>query len=345
MAGEHSFSCSNYTIGSCSCNNCCWFIHGVCHTSPLTFNGNGSSPINCPCPNSGWGTERDDHFRLWPWWHFWFPHILFDCLSFLCISFWWFSFLLQTCWEWQTHVRMQWGNMYFHTSLNKREMRSRALRLLLCDRNHIIDWHTELSVKLSQENQGCFWRKQRQVWGSWGLWVNSISLFATRSHSLCVSAPLSHSACWLETIVKGIVVWNTEREDYSLLPSTADVICVPLNCCFLSCSKLQSHCVKHAPRLVRVCFWQDLCTSVKKKKYKFTWHLFWVDWVLSVKYEKLHNALALPYLLPLPYYVFSFFSLSSCPSHDEITLSDQINCMFLACIILVLEGCSCFCWH
>jgi len=35
------------------------------------------------------------------------------------------------------------GGICIFIPLNKREMRSRAPRLLLCDRNHIIDWHTE----------------------------------------------------------------------------------------------------------------------------------------------------------------------------------------------------------
>lgn len=35
------------------------------------------------------------------------------------------------------------GGICIFIPLNKREMRSRAQGLLLCDRNHIIDWHTE----------------------------------------------------------------------------------------------------------------------------------------------------------------------------------------------------------
>lgn len=35
------------------------------------------------------------------------------------------------------------GGICISILLNKREMSSRALRILLCDRNHIIDWHIE----------------------------------------------------------------------------------------------------------------------------------------------------------------------------------------------------------
>lgn len=55
--------------------------------------------------------------------------------------------------------------------LNKREMRSRALRILLCDRNHIIDWHTKSCPSnsprraraASEENKGGF--KADRVYG------------------------------------------------------------------------------------------------------------------------------------------------------------------------------------
>lgn len=54
-------------------------------------------------------------------------------------------------------------------------------------------------------------------------------------------------------MAKWIVVRNTECEDNSLLPIRADVICVPLNCCILRSSNLQSHCVEHAPWLASAC--------------------------------------------------------------------------------------------
>lgn len=95
--------------------------------------------------------------------------------------------------------------------------------------------------------------------------MGKLSLFASLSHSLCLSASLSHSPRWLETMAKGIVARNTELEDYSLFPSTADVICVPLNCCILCGSNLQSYCVKHAPWLLRDCCWQALHIRLKKK--------------------------------------------------------------------------------
>lgn len=96
--------------------------------------------------------------------------------------------------------------------------------------------------------------------------MGKLPLIASLSRSLCLSASLSHSPRRLETMAKGIVVRNTEREDYSLFPSTADVICVPLNCCILRGSNLKSHCVKHTPRLLRLSCWQALSASLGKKK-------------------------------------------------------------------------------
>lgn len=160
--------------------------------------------------------------------------------------------------------------------------------------------------------------------------MGKLSLFASLSPSLCLSAPLSHSPRWLETMAKGIVVWNTEREDYSLFPSTADVICVPLNCCILRGSNLQSHCVKHAPRLLRVCCWQALRTGFKKNK--FTCHLFWVDWVLSTKYETLQHFPATPYLHLCFLIMYFFFRPSSLvlPMMRLLLLNEWITWLLLA---------------
>ena len=139
--------------------------------------------------------------------------------------------------------------------------------------------------------------------------MGKLPLIASLSRSLCLSASLSHSPRWLETMAKGIVVRNTEREDYSLFPSTADVICVPLNCCILRGSNLKSHCVKHTPRLLRLSCWQALSTSLEKN---ITWCLFWVDWVLSTKYEESHHSPATP-CLRLCFLVMYFFLKTALP--------------------------------
>lgn len=144
--------------------------------------------------------------------------------------------------------------------------------------------------------------------------MGKLSLFASLSRSLCLSASLSHSPRWLETMAKGIVVRNTEREDNSLFPSTADVICVPLNCCIMCGSNLQSLCVKHAPWLLRIRCWQTLCISQKNT---FTWHLYWDDWVLSTKYEQLQHFPAMLHLRFLTMYFV--FGLSS-PVHFMMRL-------------------------
>lgn len=90
-----------------------------------------------------------------------FPPVWFDCLSICAFHFDDFHFssgrvgsdkLMSVCN----------GGICIFISVNKREMRSRAPRLLLCDRNHIIDWHTEScpsssprrATAASEENKG-----------------------------------------------------------------------------------------------------------------------------------------------------------------------------------------------
>lgn len=56
------------------------------------------------------------------------------------------------------------GGICIFIPLNKREMSSGALRILLCDRNHIIDWHTESCPSNSPWRAGAASEgKQRQV--------------------------------------------------------------------------------------------------------------------------------------------------------------------------------------
>lgn len=80
------------------------------------------------------------------------------------------------------------GGICIFIPLNKREMKSRAPRLLLCDRNHIIDWHTEScpsnsprrAAAASDENKGRF-----EAVGSMG--KLSLSLSLLHSHIPFVS--------------------------------------------------------------------------------------------------------------------------------------------------------------
>lgn len=141
------------------------------------------------------------------------------------------------------------GGLCIFIPLNESEMRSSAPSLLLCDMNHIIDWHTESCqsnsprrvATASGENKGRFAGSRR-------LWANS--LFSPCSPVLFVSPLLSCAPRQLETMAAGAVV-RKKWEDCSLFPITADVICVPLNCCILCRSNLQSHCVEHASWLLR----------------------------------------------------------------------------------------------
>lgn len=83
------------------------------------------------------------------------------------------------------------GGICIFIPLNKREMRSRALRLLLCDRNHIIDWHTESCPSnsprrartASDENKGRF--EAARVYG--------------QTPSLCLTLPFSLSLCFSQS--------------------------------------------------------------------------------------------------------------------------------------------------
>ena len=83
-------------------------------------------------------------------------------------------------------------------------------------------------------------------------------------------------------MAKWIVVRNTECEDNSLLPIRADVICVPLNCCILRSSNLQSHCVEHAPWLLRVHCWQALLISFMKTHIYMAFALGWLSFIHKV---------------------------------------------------------------
>lgn len=120
-----------------------------------------------------------------------------------------------------------WGICIF-IPLNKTEMRSTAPKPLLCDRNRIIDWHTESCPSnsprraraASDENKGRLERARL---------CGKLCLFASLFHSLCLSAALSLSPQRLGATAEGIVVGNTKRESNSLAPSTADVVCVCMN--------------------------------------------------------------------------------------------------------------------
>lgn len=89
-----------------------------------------------------------------------------------------------------------------------------------------------------------------------GPWANSASFSLSLCFSVFVSVCCSQSFTAPtrnngegEEEEGGIVGQNTKQEDNSLFPSTADVICVPLNCCILCNCNSQSHCVERAPGL------------------------------------------------------------------------------------------------
>lgn len=154
------------------------------------------------------------------------------------------------------------GGICIFILLNKREMSSGALRILLCDRNHIIDWHTESCPSnspwraraASEENKGRF--EADRVSGQ------TVS-HCSGSGSLCVPANSQTFGAPAETMGKGIVLWNSKWERYSPFPSTADVIYVLLNCCVGRGSKSQAHCDKHVPRRLHGCCQASFTGGIK----------------------------------------------------------------------------------
>lgn len=75
--------------------------------------------------------------------------------------------------------------------LNKREMRSRALRLLLCDRNHIIDWHTESRPSNSPRRAGAASDENKGRFEAAGVYGQTLSL--------CLALPFSLSLCFSQS--------------------------------------------------------------------------------------------------------------------------------------------------
>lgn len=115
-----------------------------------------------------------------------FPCIWFDCLSFFVFHYDDFHFSSRRVGR-DKLMSVCSGGICIFIPLNKREMRSRALRLLLCDRNRIIDWHTESCPSnsprrartASDENKGRF--EADEVYG--------------QTLSLCSALPFSLSLC------------------------------------------------------------------------------------------------------------------------------------------------------
>lgn len=162
------------------------------------------------------------------------------------------------------------GEICIFIPLNKKEMRSRAPRFLLCDRNHIIDWHTESCPSNPPRREpGLLLMKTKAGLRQLGRWAKTVSL--PRSPVLFVSALFSPPRR-RETMASRTAARNTKQEDNSLFPSTADVIFVPLNCCIPCRSNLQSHCVSHAPWHLCVRRWQALMLKPQKKKKNPTLH-------------------------------------------------------------------------
>lgn len=120
-----------------------------------------------------------------------FPPICFDCFSFCVFHFDDFHLSSRRVGS-DKLVSVCNGGICIFILLNKRKMRSRALGLLLCDRNHIIDWHTEScpsnsprrATTASDENKGRF--EAAWVYG--------------QTPSLCLTLPLSLSPCFSHSL-------------------------------------------------------------------------------------------------------------------------------------------------
>lgn len=140
------------------------------------------------------------------------------------------------------------GGICIFNPLNKREMSSGALRILLCDRNHIIDWHTESCPSNSPRRAGAASEENKGRFEADRVSGQTVSLLRLPV-SLCLRDSQTFTML-AETMGKGIVLWNSKWERYFPFPSRADVIYVLLNCCVVHGSKSQGCCVEHAPCLV-----------------------------------------------------------------------------------------------
>lgn len=119
-----------------------------------------------------------------------FPPVWFDCLSFYVFHFDDFHFSSRRVGSDKLMSVCNRGICIF-IPLNKREMRSRAPRLLLCDRNHIIDWHTESCPSNSPRRAGAVSDENKGRFEAAGVYGQTLSL--------CLALPFSLSFCFSKT--------------------------------------------------------------------------------------------------------------------------------------------------
>lgn len=86
------------------------------------------------------------------------------------------------------------GGICIFIPLNKREMRSRAPRLLLCDRNHIIDWHTESCPSNSPRRAATASGENKGRFEAAGVYGQTPSLCLARTFSLSLRSSQSLAA-------------------------------------------------------------------------------------------------------------------------------------------------------
>lgn len=86
------------------------------------------------------------------------------------------------------------GGIYIFIPLNKREMRSRAVRILLCDRNHIIDWHTESCPSNSPRRAKAASEENKGRFEADGVYGQPLSRCLALTFSLCLCCSHSFTA-------------------------------------------------------------------------------------------------------------------------------------------------------
>lgn len=161
------------------------------------------------------------------------------------------------------------GGICIFIPLNKREMSSGAPRILLCDRNHIIDWHTESCPSNSPRRVGAASGENKGRFEADRVSGQTVS-HRSGSRSLCVSATLRRLPCGLKQWGMKLCLWNTKWERYSPFPSTADVIYVLLNCCVMDAGPLWQTCTLH------VCCQASFTGGIKTRI-----HCFFQHWAVS----------------------------------------------------------------
>lgn len=121
------------------------------------------------------------------------PPIWLDCLSFCVFHFDDIHFSSRRAGS-DKLVSVCNGGICIFIPLNKREMRSRAQRILLCDRNHIIDWHIESCPSNCPRRAGAASEENKGRFEADGVYGQTLSHCLALPFSLCLCFSQSFTA-------------------------------------------------------------------------------------------------------------------------------------------------------